>query len=87
MSDLNIFHNTRLKRVLDGTRRLGGEVDIRERHINTKDILLQILSHFNPSVKQNIGIQATFCLVFAALLRVSEFTYKSKYIRNEDFDS
>lgn len=83
--DLDVFHSPRLKRVLDGTRRLRGEAETQERRPITKDILLQILLHFDSSTKHGATIRAAFCLAFAAFLRVGEFTYESRDLNDEDF--
>ena len=83
--DLNVFHSPRLKRVLNDTRRLRDEAETQKRRPITRDILLQILSHFDFFIKHNATIRAAFYLAFATFLRMGEFTYESKDLHNEDF--
>ena len=85
--DLTVFHSAQLKRVVDDTRRLRDEGEIRERCLITKDVLLRLLKCFHKIIKHDTTIQAAFCLAFAVFLRVSEFTYESKDLRDENFDN
>ena len=66
------------------TRRV--KTDTQERCPFTKDVL-RILPHLSRSIKHGATIQAAFCLAFAALVRVGEFTYESRDLCDEDFDS
>ena len=85
--DLTVFHSAQLKRVVDDTRRLRDEDEIRERCLITKNVLLRLLKCFYKIIKHNITIQIIFCLVFIIFLRISEFTYESKDLRDENFDN
>ena len=85
--DLTVFHSAQLKRVVNDTRRLRDEDEIRERCSITKDVLLRLLKCFYKIIKHDITMQIAFCLVFIAFLRVSEFTYESKDLRDENFDN
>ena len=84
---LDMFHSSQLERIVAGIRRLLGEADARsERKPITKDILLRLLTQFNRSILHGATIQAFFCLVFAAFLRVGEFTYTEKDLEDDNFD-
>ena len=85
--NLTVFHSAQLKRVVNDTRRLRGEGETRERYSITKDILLRLLKCFHKTIKHDVTMQAVFYLAFAAFLRMSEFTYESKDLRDEDFDN
>ena len=54
--NLIVFYSTQLKRVVDDTRRLRDEDEIRERYSITKDILLRLLKCFYKIIKHNITI-------------------------------
>lgn len=73
--DLDVFHHPLLQRVIAGIRRLRGEADIKERRPITRDLLLQILTRFDTSTLESATLHASFCLAFAAFLRVGEFTW------------
>ena len=85
--DLTVFHSAQLKRVVDDTRRLRDEDEIRKRYSITKNFSLRLLKCFYKIIKHNITIQIVFYLVFTIFLRVSEFTYESKDLRDENFDN
>ena len=85
--DLTVFHSAQLKRVVDDTRRLRDEDETRERCLITKNVLLRLLKCFHKITKHNITMQTVFYLAFTAFLRVSEFTYESKDLRDENFDN
>ena len=85
--DLTVFHSAQLKRVVDDTRRLRDEDEIRERCLITKNILLRLLKCFYKIIKHNITMQIVFYLAFTVFLRISEFTYESKDFRDENFDN
>ena len=85
--NLIVFYSAQLKRVVDDTRRLRDEGEIRERYSITKNVLLRLLKCFYKIIKHNTTMQTVFCLVFAVFLRVSEFIYESKDLRDENFDN
>ena len=85
--NLTVFHSAQLKRVVDDTRRLRDEDEIRKRCLITKNVLLRLLKCFYKIIKHNITMQIVFYLVFIIFLRVSEFIYESKDLRDEDFDN
>ena len=67
---LDAFHGHSLQRVIAGIRRMRGEAQTQERRPITKDLLLQILPHFNRRTRAGATLHAAFCLAFAAFLRV-----------------
>ncbi len=83
--DLTMFHSAQLERIIAGIRRLHGEANTRERCPITKDILLRILSLFNQSTRLETTLYASFCLAFAAFLRVGEFTYTARDREDDEF--
>ena len=85
--NLIVFHSAQLKRVVDNTRRLRDEDETRERYLITKNILLRLLKCFYKIIKHNITIQIVFYLVFIVFLKISEFIYESKDLRDENFDN
>ena len=85
--NLTVFHSAQLKRVVNDTRRLWDEGETRERYLITKNILLRLLKCFHKITKHSITMQIVFYLVFTAFLRISEFTYESKDLRDENFDN
>ena len=85
--NLIVFHSAQLKRVVDDTRRLRDEDETRERCLITKNILLRLLKCFHKIIKHNITMQTVFYFVFIVFLRVSEFIYESKDLRDENFDN
>ena len=85
--NLIVFHSAQLKRVINDTRRLRDEDEIRERCLITKNVLLRLLKCFYKIIKHNITIQIVFYLVFIVFLRISEFIYESKDLRDENFDN
>lgn len=84
--DLTVFHSPQLQRIVNGIRRLQGEADSKERQPITKEILLQLLSEIDRSTKHGATIYASFCLAFAAFLRIGEFTYTTHDRQDEDFE-
>ena len=83
--DLSAFYSPQLKRVIAGLRRIRGEAGSLERRLITKDLLLQILPHFNRRTREGATLYAIFCLAFAAFLRVGEFTYSVKNLKDSEF--
>lgn len=84
--DLSVFHHPQLQRIIAGSRRLHGEADTKERRPITKNLLLQILPHFDTSEHDGATLHASFYLAFAAFLRVGEFTYSKRDLQQEDFE-
>ena len=83
--DLSVFHHPQLQRIIAGSRHLRDEANTKERRPITKDLLLQILSYFDKSTYTGATLYASFCLAFAAFLRVGEFTYSKRDLQQKDF--
>lgn len=83
--DLSAFHSPQLKRVITGLRRMRGEAGTLERRPITKDLLLQMFPYFDCKTREGATLHASFCLAFAAFLRVGEFTYTAKDLEDPDF--
>ena len=83
--NLTVFESPLLQRIVIDNRRLRDEVETKERRSIIKDVLLQILSHFDRYIKHKTIMQTTFCLVFVVFLRVDEFIYSVKDMKNEEF--
>lgn len=81
----DVFHHPQLKRIIAGARHLRGDSDTKERHPVTKDILLQVLPSFDRAIEHGAIMYASFCLAFAAFLRIGEFTYSTRDALDEDF--
>ena len=82
----DVFHHPLLKRVIDGIKRMRGEKDLLERRPITRDVLLSILATLDQSTLIGATLHASFCLAFAAFLRIGEFTWNSGDV-NEEFAS
>lgn len=87
VSDLQIFQHPSIHRMITGLKRREGEVDKRERLPVTRDILLKLLTQLDTKVETHAIIHAAYCLAFAAFLRVGEFTYSARDLRDLDFSS
>ena len=83
--DLSAFQSPRLQRIIRGLRRIRGEADTRERHPITKDLLLRILHQIDRNTREGATLYAAFYLAFAAFLRVGEFTYSAKDLKDPKF--
>lgn len=83
--DLKAFQNSSLQWVIADIRRLRGEAQMQERRPITKDLLLQMLPHFNHRTKAGSTLHAAFCLAFAAFLRVGESTYTAQDLKDPIF--
>ncbi len=81
--DLAVFHHPLLQRVINGVRRLRGEADTKERRPITRDLLLRVLSQFDTTTRQGATLHASFCLAFAAFLRVGEFTWTEADLKDD----
>lgn len=82
---LDMFYSPQLERIVAGIRRLRGEVNTKERNPITKDVLLRLLPQFDRTTLHGATIQVSFCLAFAAFLRIGEFIYNKKDMEDEDF--
>ncbi len=83
--NLSIFYSAQLERIIAGIRRLYSEANTKERYLITKDVLLRILALFNRSTRLGVTLYISFCLAFAAFLRVSKFTYTARDREDEEF--
>ena len=83
--DLTVFESSLLQRIIAGSRRLRGETNTKERRSIIKDVLLQLLSHFDRHIRHEVIMQTIFCLAFAIFLRIDEFTYSAKDMKNKEF--
>lgn len=83
--NLDVFHSPQLERIVAGIRRLRGEAGTKERRPLTKDILMQLLSQLDQSTREGATYYASFCLAFAAFLRIGEFTYSTSDRQDDDF--
>lgn len=81
--NLEAFHHPLLQRVINGIRRLRGEADTKERRPITRDLLLQILRQFDQTTLVGATLHASFCLAFAAFLRVGEFTWSQSELTDD----
>lgn len=73
--NIEVFHDPIILRVRDGIRRRRGEPGTKERMPITRDILIKLLASFDQRSLQGATIHASFCLAFAAFLRIGEFTW------------
>ena len=76
MADLSVFEDPRLQRTLRGIKifHAARETGPRERLPITRDLLLRLVARLDISTYEGSTLQATFCLAFAAFLRIGEFT-------------
>ena len=84
--DLTVFESSLLQRIIAESRRLQSETNTKERRPIIKDVLLQLLPHFDRHTRHEVIIQTVFCLLFATFLRIDEFTYSVKNMKNKKFD-
>ena len=73
--ELKMFSHPTLFRTIADIRRMNGEANIRERRSITRQVLLRILPLFDTTSLWGATMHASFCLAFAAFLRVGEFTW------------
>jgi hypothetical protein len=83
-TDIEAFHHPTLQRIIAGIRGLQGDDQTRERRPITRDLLLLLLCQFDQSTIEGATWHASFCLAFAGLLRMGEFTW-SQSDRTSDF--
>ena len=86
-TDLSVFHNPLLQRIIAGIRRMHREAEIKERRPITRDLLIRILYLCDDNTMANANLYAVFCLAFAGFLRISEFTYSADDRAAPDFAS
>ena len=73
--ELKLFSHPTLFRTIAGIRRMNGEANTRERRPITRQVLLRILPLFDITSLWGATMHASFCLAFAAFLRIGEFTW------------
>lgn len=73
-TDLGVFHNPMLQRIIAVIRRLRGEAGTKERRPITRDVVLRILTFCNENTWTGANLYAAFCLAFAGFLRIGELT-------------
>ena len=83
--DLSAFEHPVLNRVVQGIKRVRGDGIPRERRPITREVLLKILDTLDVSTQQGATLHASFCLAFAAFLRIGEFTWSAADRRTHDF--
>ncbi|KAL2036351.1 hypothetical protein N7G274_010933 [Stereocaulon virgatum] len=86
-TDLGVFHNPMLQRIIAGIRRCRGEAETKERRPITRDLLLKMLILCDRSTLAGANLYAAFCLAFAGSLRIGEFTYSADERADPDFAS
>lgn len=64
-----------LKKIITSIKRLKGEKNKREKQLITRQILIQLLNHFDEKSLFGATLRAAYALAFAVFLRCGEFTY------------
>ncbi len=85
-SDIEIetFHHSTLQRIIVEIWRLQDDDQTRKQRFITPNLLLLLLRQFDQSIIEETTWHASFCLMFASFLRMSEFTW-SQSNRTSDF--
>lgn len=84
-TNLDIFHNPMLERIIRGIQRLRGDANTKERQPITRDILLKILTQFDVTTREGATLHAVFYLAFGGFFRMGEFTWSQQDGEQPDF--
>ena len=84
--DLSAFEDPRLQRILRGIKifHAAREAGTRERLPITKDLLLHLVARLDTPTHEGATLRATFCIAFAAFLRIGEFTWTMADWKSDD---
>ena len=79
-----MFSHPTLFRTIAGIRHMNGKANTRERRPITRQVFLRILPLFDKTSLWGATMHASFCLAFAAFLRIGEFIW-SRVDRSASF--
>ena len=83
--DLNAFHHSLLKHVITGIKKQKEIKKWWKQWLITKKHFLKIIKSIWSKHWKNAIWHVFCCLVFAAFLRIGEFTYLNQNLKNSDF--